>query len=85
MGKGMDKGRVAAIYIRNLAKQIGSHESRIEDNDRNLRELMGTVDIINKEPQKLTSQETPTDDLPMEETCVVQPAHGPGEMKKYKL
>ena len=82
MGKGVDEGRVAAADIRNLAKHMGSHDSWIEDNDRNLRDLMGTVDIIKKQLQKLTRKETPANDLQMEETCIVQPVHGPGEMKK---
>ena len=89
MGKGMDEGRVATENVRYLANQMGFHEFRIDDNDRDLHELMGTIDIIKEELQKLTNmnqcincQETSTNDHPMEESSVVQPAHGPGEKKK---
>ena len=69
---------------------MGCHESRIDDNDQDLHELMRTVDFIKEEVHKLTNmnhcshcQEIPTQDHPMEETSVVQPVHGPGGKKKY--
>ena len=73
-----------------LANQMGSHDSRINDNDRDLQKLMGTIDIIKEEVQKLTSmnqcshcQETPAHaDHPMEETSVVQSVHGLEGKKK---
>ena len=39
--------------IRFLSNHIGFHDSRINDNDRDLKELMGTVDIIKDEVPKL--------------------------------
>ena len=49
MGKGMDEGRVATENVRYLANQIDWNESRIDDNNRDLRELMGTLYIIKEE------------------------------------
>ena len=72
-----------------LANQMGLHESRIYGNDRDVRELMGTVGFIKEEVQKLESmnhcshcQETPAQDHPIEETSIVQPVHGLGGKKK---
>ena len=46
LSTGVKEGRVAAADVKYLANQMGCHESRIDDNDRDLREIMGTVDII---------------------------------------
>ena len=40
------EGRVATTNVKYLANQMGCHEYRIDDNDRDLRELMGTVNFI---------------------------------------
>ena len=82
--------RVSASDVKYLANQMGLHESRIYDNDHDLCELMGIVDLIKEEVQKLESmnhcshcQETPAQDHPMEETYIVQPVHGlGGKIKK---
>ena len=81
--------RVSASDVKYLANQMGLHESRIYGNDRDLRELMGTVGLIKEEVQKLESmnhcshcQETLGQGHPMEETSIVHPVHGPGGKKK---
>ena len=69
---------------------MGSHDSIIDDNDRDLHKLMGTVDIIKEEVQKLTSmnqcshcQETSTNSgYQMEETSIAQSVRGIEGMKK---
>ena len=85
----MKEGRVATTNVKYLANHMGFHDSMIDDNDRDLRELMGTIYFIKEEVHKLTNmnhcihcQETPTQDHPMEETSVVHPIHGPGGKKK---
>ena len=89
LSTGVKESKVAATDVKYLANQMGCHESRIDDNDRDLCEFVGTVDFIKEEVQKLTSmnqcshcQETPVQDHPMEETSVVQPVYRPGDKKK---
>ena len=61
--------------------QISYHDSRIDDNESSLREIMGKVDRIQEDLQKFISMNQSiwfheaTDDvvLPMEEESVVQP------------
>ena len=60
--------------------QISNHNSRIDDTEMNLKEMMGKVDIIQEDLQRLVSmnqasqaRETPEASLPMEEESVVQP------------
>ena len=74
----MKENKVATLGVNYLANQMGCHKYRIDDNDRELRELMGTVGFIKEEVQKLESmnhcshcQETPAQDHPMEETSIV--------------
>ena len=83
------EGRVGSTDVKYLANQMGCHESRIDDNDRDSGDLMGTIDFIKEEVQKLTSmnhyshcQETPSKYHPIEENLVVHPFHGLGENKK---
>ena len=67
--------------IRYMSNQIGCHDSRIEDHDRDLKELMGTVDIIKEEVMKLArmnqcshGQDSLGDDArPMDDVSVTQP------------
>ena len=62
----------------------------IDDNERDLREMMGTVDFIKEEVQKMAKMtqcsycqdSSNQGDHPMEETSVVQPAHGIEGKKK---
>ena len=84
------ENRVAASDLKYLENQMGFHEYRIDDSDHDLRELMGTIDFIKEEVQKMVNmnqcihcQETPEhDNHPMEETSVVQPIHGIEGKKK---
>ena len=84
------EGMVSFVDVKYFAYQMGCHESRIGDNDQDLRELMGTMDIIKEEVQKLTSmnqcshcQETPAHvDHPTEETSVIQLVRGLEGKKK---
>ena len=39
--------------VRYMSNQIGCHDSHIDDHDQDLKELMGTVDIIKEEVLKL--------------------------------
>ena len=52
---GVKESKVAPSDVKYLANQMGCHESRIDDNDRDLHKLMGTMDIIKEEVHKLTS------------------------------
>ena len=49
------EGRVVAADVKYLANQMVCHKSRIDDNDMDLCELVGTVDIIKEEVLKFTS------------------------------
>ena len=61
--------------------QISNHDSRIDDNESSLREIMGKVDKIQEDLQKFISMNqssrvhaaTDYAVLPMEEESVVQP------------
>ena len=61
--------------------QISNHDARIDDNESNLREIMGKVDRIQEDFQRLINMnqgskvnETPAAAAhPMEEESVVQP------------
>ena len=50
---GIKDNRETASDVRYMSNQIGCHDSRIDDHDRDFRELMGTVDIIKDEVLKL--------------------------------
>ena len=65
--------------------QINNHDSRIDDNESSLRELLGKVDRIQEDLQKFISMNqsgrvhAASDDvvLPMEEESVLQPRGNP--------
>ena len=65
--------------------QISNHDSRIDDNESSLRELLGKVDRIQEDLQKFISMNQSirvhaTSDefvLPMEEESVLQPRGNP--------
>ena len=65
--------------------QISNHDGRIDDNESNLREIMGKVDQIQEDLQRLISLNQVSrvngafdeDALPMEEESVVQPRGNP--------
>ena len=69
--------------VKYFANQMGCHESRIDDNDYDLREMMGILDFIKEEVLKMDNknqcihfQETwEQGDHPMEETPAVQFSH----------
>ena len=67
--------------------QISNHDSRIDDTESNLREMMGKVDRIQEDLQRLVSMnqvsqahEIPVAVQPMEEELVVQPLKPPGKI-----
>ena len=61
--------------------QISNHDARIDDNERKLREIMGKVDRIQEDLQRLITMNqgsrvngtTAAAEHPMEEESVVQP------------
>ena len=61
--------------------QINNHDARIDDNENNLREIMGKVDRIQEDLQRLinmnqgsnVNETTAAAAHPMEEESVVQP------------
>ena len=61
--------------------QISNHDARIDDNESNLREIMGKVDRIQEDLQRFIAMnrssrvngETTEAVLPMEEESIVQP------------
>ena len=64
--------------------QINNHDSRIDDNESTLREMLGKVDRIQEDLARLMSINqgsriagaTDEGERPMEEESVVQPAQG---------
>ena len=78
VGVGVQENIVAASNIRYISNQIGCHNSKIDDNECDLRELMGIVEIIKEEVMKMSRipqcnhyQESSNQDaLPMEEISV---------------
>ena len=66
--------------------QISNHDSRIDDNESNLREIMGKVDRIQEDLQRFIAMnqvsrvngEVTEAVLPMEEESVVQPRNNRG-------
>ena len=69
--------------------QINNHDARIDDNERNLREIMGKVDRIQEDLQRLinmnqgskVNETTAATVHPMEEESVVQPMKLRGKSK----
>ena len=63
--------------------QISNQDSRIDDNESNLREMMGKVDRIQEDLERLITMNqgsrvngaTTEAEHPMEEESVVQPRH----------
>ena len=69
-----------------MARQMGNHDARIEDNHRELQELMQTVDNIKDDLQNFVNmnqcchfQDSPARDHPMEETSITHPTKVPCE------
>ena len=72
-----------------MERQMGNHDSRIEDNHRDLHELMGTVENIKEDVQKLINmnqcshcQDSPAKDHPMEKNSVMKHIYEPSDKKK---
>ena len=68
--------------------QINNHDSRIDDNESTLREMLGKVDRIQEDLARLISmnqgsrinEATVEAERPMEEESVVQPNHFRGHL-----
>ena len=52
---GVKENKILASDVKYLSNQMGFHESRIDDNDRDLRELMGTIHFIKVEVHKMSN------------------------------
>ena len=84
VGTSVNGSRTTVAESKYISNQLDYHASRIEDNTRDLHELMGKVDIVKEDVQKLTSMtqwshflEFPVVGyLQMEEPSVGQPTHG---------
>lgn len=70
-----------------MAKQMVNHGTRIEDNHRDLYELMGTIGYMKKDLHELVSmnqcshcQTSPVRDHPTEENLVAQRGKVPPKM-----
>ena len=82
MAKDIKKMEDTVSYTSN---QISNHDSRIDDNESNLRELMGTVEKIHEDLQRLVSLNQVSrvngvcDEAvqPMEDESVAQPGGNP--------
>ena len=87
---GVTKGSLNVEEVKWMARQMGNHNARIEDNHRDLHELMGTIGYIKGALQKLVNmnqsihfQDSPVRDKPMEEHSVVQSGKDPkGKQQK---
>ena len=55
VGTGVNENIAAATDAKYMANQMVCHESKIDDNTRDIHELMGTIGIIKEEFQNLTS------------------------------
>ena len=67
--------------------QISNHDSRIDDNESTLREMLGKVDRIQEDLERLISMNqgsrigaTVAEERPMEEESDVQPVHFRGHL-----
>ena len=68
--------------------QISNHDARIDDNESNLREMMGKVDRIQEDLERLITMNrgsrmngaTAEAERPMEEESVVQPKNFRGNL-----
>ena len=90
---GIMDSKETAQEIKNLVEvlgytscQISNHDSRIDDTEMNLKEIMGKVDRIQEDIQRLVkmNQESQVNENPpgaaqhMEEDSVFQPLRNPG-------
>ena len=95
MANGIMDNKEIAQEVKNMGEvvsytsyQISNHDSRIDDTESNLREIMGKVDKIQEDLQRLISMnqcskavKTPVAAAhPMEEESVVQPMKHPGNL-----
>ena len=55
VGTSVNGNRTGVAETKHISNQLGWHASRINDNTRDLHELMGKVDIVKEDVQKLTS------------------------------
>ena len=55
MNRGVKEGSATVEEVKLMASQMGNHDSIIEDNHKDIHELMGTVDNIKEDVQKLVN------------------------------
>ena len=75
--------------VRYISYQTSFHDSRIDDHDRDLKEMMGTIDCIQEDLQKLVQSNQGihiqynhgTTTQRMDEDSVTQPMGFPGKPK----
>ena len=84
MNWGVTEGISTTEEVKWMARQLGNHDARIEDNHRYLHELMGIIGYMKEDLHKLVNmnqsnhfQDSPIRDQPLEETSVVQPVKDP--------
>ena len=84
MNWGVTEGSSIAEEIKWMARQMGNHDTQIEDNQKYLHELMGIIGYMKEDLQKMVNmnqsshfQDSPVRDQSMEETSVVQPVKDP--------
>ena len=90
----MDNREIACVIkkmedtVSYTSLQISNHDSRIDDNESSLREMMGKVDMIQEDLARLISMNqgsrnnavTVEGERKMEEESVVQPVHFRGHL-----
>ena len=55
MNRGVKEGSATVEEVKLMVSQMGNHDSIIEDNHKDIHELMGTVDNIKEDVQKLVN------------------------------
>ena len=84
MNREVTEGSSIAEEVKWMARQMGNHDAWIEDNHKDLHDLMGTIGYMKEDLQKLVNMnqsihihDSPIKDQEMEETLVVQPVKDP--------
>ena len=55
VGTSVNSNKTGVAETKYISNQVGCHASRIDDNTRDLHELMGKVDIVKEDVKKFTS------------------------------
>ena len=89
VNKGAKEGSSTTSKVKWMARKMGNHDPIIEDNHRDLYELMGTIGYMKEYLHKLVNmnqcshcQTSPARDHPMDETSVAQPVKTLGDKQQ---